>query len=104
MSDPCSSTNQGNEHRTKPVTFSISFCDGRDDGRTPLINGSREDNIGFEGENEENYFNNKLNKHDLCTSLPAGSPVFGNRLRYVKIYMHKTQICLKSSFKKCYSL
>lgn len=81
MSDPCSSTNLENEqYRTKPITFSISFCDGRDDGRTPLIDGSTEDISGFEGDNEAN-FNNKPYRHDLCTSLPAGSPVFGRHLR-----------------------
>lgn len=89
MSDPCGSKiNFDKEQQpTKPVTFSISFCDGRDDGRTPLLGGSREDNSSFDGEQEVNYFNNKFPPHEIASSLPAGSPLFGPQLRYVKRWL-----------------
>lgn len=86
MSDITCSTNEG-VCRTKPLSFSISFCDGNDDGTTPLINDSR-DNI--EDDNEVNYYNQHIHKHDLCraTSLPTGSSKIGNTSRYVNVKMN----------------
>lgn len=66
--------------RSRPVTYSVSFCDGYlDEAKSPLMSGSREELIEsdqLEGNEDGNV------RHDLyCSSLPASSPLFSRYSR-----------------------
>lgn len=66
--------------RPRPITYSVSFCDGYlDDARSPLMSDSREELIESD-QLEENQDEN-VRHQSYCSSLPASSPLFSRYSR-----------------------